>query len=349
MKHTWILGLAVVILALAAIPAVAQPVVSAKSGTIAYIEGNVFLDEQPVEVSVSHFPNIQEKSVVRTEEGRAEILLTPGVTLRLGEKGSLRMITNRLIDTRLELTGGSAVVVADSIQPDNNVTIACKEAVITISKVGVYRFDAEPARVKVFKGTATVAVGGQNIQVASGKMLSLDGGTAAAQKFDLEDTDSLDHWSNLRSGYMAMANVSAAKMVHDNYGGYSGSASSGLGSWAWNPYFGMYTFIPGGNGRYCNSFYGYCYWSPTAVYGAYYAPTSAWWNNGGYSSNNTGYSYPTSVGTSNGYSGTVASTSSMGTAVGSAAGATSAASAGASSVGHGSASGSSAGSGGHGR
>jgi hypothetical protein len=113
MKHTWILGLAVVILALAAIPAVAQPVVSAKSGTIAYIEGNVFLDEQPVEVSVSHFPNIQEKSVVRTEEGRAEILLTPGVTLRLGEKGSLRMITNRLIDTRLELTGGSAVVVAD--------------------------------------------------------------------------------------------------------------------------------------------------------------------------------------------------------------------------------------------
>ena len=45
-----------------------------------------------------------------TEEGLAEVLLPPGFTLRLGENSSIRMITNRLIDTRVELSTGSAIV-----------------------------------------------------------------------------------------------------------------------------------------------------------------------------------------------------------------------------------------------
>src|ERR1017187_7082869 len=110
-------------LALTATPGVAQLVVSAKSGMVNLTEGQVQLDGQSVESSLTHYPDIKEGSVLRTEDGRAEVLLTPGVTLRLGDHASFKMITNRLIDTRLELLAGSAIVEADEINKDNRVTV----------------------------------------------------------------------------------------------------------------------------------------------------------------------------------------------------------------------------------
>src|ERR1039458_858249 len=96
-----ILGIAM--LALVVVTASAQPIISAKSGVIAGLEGKVFLDNQALESSVTHFPDMKENSVLRTEDGRAEILLPPGYVLRIGENASFKMLTNRLIDTRVEI------------------------------------------------------------------------------------------------------------------------------------------------------------------------------------------------------------------------------------------------------
>jgi len=90
MKPVWIAGFLAVVLALSAIPALAQPVISAKSGLISYVEGKVYLSDQIVEPSPTHFADVKENAVVRTAEGRAEVLLTPGVVLRLGENSSSR-------------------------------------------------------------------------------------------------------------------------------------------------------------------------------------------------------------------------------------------------------------------
>ena len=223
MKPVWIAGFLAVILALSVIPALAQPVISAKSGVISYVEGKVYLGDQIVEPSPTRFPDVKENAVVRTAEGRAEVLLTPGVVLRLGENSSFKMLTNRLIDTRLNLLTGSAVVEADEIAKDTNVTLVCKDGTVSLDKKGLYRFDTAPARIKVFDGLASVQVAGQNILVAAGKMLSLGGEVASVEKFDKEDTDSLDNWSKRRGELVAMANVSAAKQVHD-----SGCAASRL-------------------------------------------------------------------------------------------------------------------------
>jgi len=38
-----------------------------------------------VQPSIREYPNITENSIVRTEEGLAEVLLSPSVTVRLGE------------------------------------------------------------------------------------------------------------------------------------------------------------------------------------------------------------------------------------------------------------------------
>ena len=67
--------------------------------------------------------------------------------------------------------------------------------------------------------------------------------------------------------------------------------------WGYNPYFGVYTFIPG-NGRLCDPYYGYCYWSPNYVNRLYYqAPPQVYTNNGGgtYRGQFTGVANPGTV------------------------------------------------------
>src|SRR5579863_4214883 len=154
------LAVSVGVCALCAGWASAQPVISAKSGVIAKAEGKVYLADQAIEESLTKFPDIKENAVVRTEEGRTEVLLTPGTVLHLGENSSFRLITNRLIDTRLELLTGSAVLDVEEIAKDTSVTVVCKDGAIVMSKAGHYRFDAEPARIKVFAGIADVQMGG---------------------------------------------------------------------------------------------------------------------------------------------------------------------------------------------
>jgi len=266
----------IAILAIAIVPASAQPIISAKSGVIASVEGKVLLDNAELQESVTHFPEMKEGSVLRTEDGRVELMLPPGFMLRMSENGALKMLANRLIDTRVEMQAGSAVVEVDQTKPDFNVAIALKDGVVTLSKVGVFRFDAEPARLKVFHGTATVDIGGQSVMVGSGRMLALAGASASTEKFDVSQTDALDNWSARRADAMAMANLSGAKYSNDSY------ASTAPGNtWIYNPYYGMYTYMPM-MGTMCNPFYGLCFYSPLTAYNAFY------WGPMGYGS---GYGY----------------------------------------------------------
>jgi hypothetical protein len=253
----------VAILAIAVVSAHAQPIISAKSGVIAGVEGKVLINNEEVQQSATHFPEVKEGAVLRTEYGRVELMLPPGFMLRMGENGALKMLSNRLIDTRVELQAGSAVVEVDQTKPDYNVTIAVKDGVVTLSKVGVFRFDSDPARIKVFHGMATVEIGGQSVMVATGKMLTLAGGSATAEKFDVQQTDALDNWSQRRAESMAMANLSGAKYSNDSYSTPSGN------SWIFNPYYGVYTYMPM-MGTMCNPFYGLCYYSPLTAYQAFY-------------------------------------------------------------------------------
>src|SRR5580692_11686409 len=73
----------------------AQTVTSAHSGTLHYFDGDVSIDGVAVQAKVARFSEIKEQSVLSTGLGRAEVLLTPGVFLRVGENTSIRMLDNR--------------------------------------------------------------------------------------------------------------------------------------------------------------------------------------------------------------------------------------------------------------
>src|SRR5579883_1205815 len=300
MKRSWISWASAAVLGLAAIPASAQTVIGAKSGVINWTEGDTFLGDKPYVMQPSQFGEVKENMVFRTEEGRAEVLLPPGVFLRLAEHSSFKMISNRLIDTRVELLTGSGIVEVDDLAKEATVTVLVKDGTVSLNKAGLYRFDAQPAQIKVFKGEASVAMGGENSSVGSGKMLALSGVLASAEKFNANDTDSFDHWSRRRGELLANANISAAKQAQGyggggysanpcyNYGNGGGPYGTGpfarpWGTWGYNPYYGLGTYIP------CQgtlmSPYGYRYWSPYSAYQAFWAPrpTYTWnpWGGGG--------------------------------------------------------------------
>jgi len=244
-----------------------QAIVSARAGAIHHLEGRVLVDGEPIEKKFGEFPNLAEGSLLCTELGRAELLLAPGVILRLGEHSTLRMLSTLVTDSKFELVAGTALIEAMDILPDNSLTALVGGSEILILDKGLYRITAQPAELRVYKGKASVRVGDRKLAIKKGRMVPLEAETLVAHRFDARQTDALYRWSARRSGYLALANISAAKSLLD--WGVPWRASG----WYWNPYFGMFTFIPA-SGLFHSPF-GYSFWSPSRVSYYLYPPQPA--------------------------------------------------------------------------
>ena len=141
------------------LPADGQSVISTRSGVVHFFEGAVYLGDQPLESHPGKFSSVPQGAELRTAEGRAEVLLTPGVFVRIGERSTIRMVANELSDTRVELLAGSAVV--DSAEPNSgtSVTLLYRNWKVHLLERGVYRIDSDPPRLWVFQGKAEVSAG----------------------------------------------------------------------------------------------------------------------------------------------------------------------------------------------
>jgi hypothetical protein len=234
----------------------AQNAISAKAGMVNYVEGTVLLDGQPVKVKIDDFPHVRNGSELRTGEGRAEVLLGPGVFMRLGENSTVRMVSDDIMNSRLEFLGGSVIVESAELEKDESIGFTYQGASIDLLKKGLYRLDGKPAQLSVYDGEARVMNDGQAQVVKRSHLLRLDG-VAVAEKFDAKTAgDSTFRWARRRAEYLAVANVSAARSA-EQYGFW------GSNNWIWNPFFGTFTYLPMG-GMY-DSFWGYRFWSPQSV------------------------------------------------------------------------------------
>jgi hypothetical protein len=267
----------------------AQYVISAHSGVVQSVDGDAYLNDQKVQPKFGQFPDIKENQEFRTEEGRAEILLTPGVFLRMGEKSSIRMVSNKLTDTRVEVLTGSVMVESDDIQKndakDNVVMLLYKANTMLLEKHGLYRIDAEPARFQVYDGEAVVKGDSGQLTLKSGKETSLTG-VLMAENFDKKTADDLYLWSNERSSYLAKASASSAATMRNSSGGsYGGGGYGGYGAgsyspWQFNSMFGMFTYVPFSGIAY--SPFGWGFWSPYSLYNSFYSPLYYPYAYGGY-------------------------------------------------------------------
>lgn len=260
-------GCALLCIVLGSVPAGAQSVISAHSGVIHYVEGDVAIDGVAVHPKFAEFPEVKSGQVLVTEEGRAEVLLTPGVFLRLAENSSVRMLSNSLADTRIAVVSGTVLIEAGELLPNNAVSFEAQGAHIAIPKKGLYRIDAGAGRLEVFDGQALVELDGDRMTAKKGHRIALGGETLNDEKFDVKATDPFYRWSARRAEYIAAANVTAAHVAANS--GYRSSYSGGASAWSWNPWFGMYTFLPA-SGVYWSPF-GSAFYSPGVV-GTFYFP-----------------------------------------------------------------------------
>jgi len=193
------------------IPCYGQPVISARAGLIHFTDGLVFLDGQPIDQRPGHFEQMNEGSELRTHSGRAEVLLTPGAFVRLGANSSIRMISNRLVDTRVRFVDGTIIIDQDNPAPRTSLTIVYRGYQVMIGTQGRYRLNSEPAELKVENGEARVVPDGQfnSITVSEGYALPLSG-AAVAKRFDPQENDSLENWNENRNEAVARDNQDAA-------------------------------------------------------------------------------------------------------------------------------------------
>jgi hypothetical protein len=234
-------------------------------GTLNYVEGKVSIGTEALDSKSIGSAELRAGQSLTTGVGMAEILLTPGVFLRVGNNSSVRMISSGLIDTEVGIEKGHAMIEVSEIHPENEIRVVAGGATTSLLKTGLYDFDLDQGQLRVFDGKAAEGDAGKPVTVNAGREINLTAnGPLKATKFNkkTDDEDDLYRWSSLRSAYLAEANVDAAALYTDN--GYGPWGYGWMGSdWYWDPWFDAFTFIPG-DGIFYSPF-GWGFYSPWCV------------------------------------------------------------------------------------
>src|SRR5579872_3829804 len=89
-------------------PASAPTQETARPGTINYIEGQVSIDGRALSTSKTGYVPLEPDQMLTTANGKAEVLLSPGVFLRVGSNGAVRMVSPELSQPQVEVVRGEA-------------------------------------------------------------------------------------------------------------------------------------------------------------------------------------------------------------------------------------------------
>lgn len=235
---------------------------SIRPGEVNYIEGQVALNGSNLESNLSGSTVIQPGDDLSTGQGYAEVLLTPGAFLRIGHDSEIRLASTGLVDTRVTLVRGSALLEAADVVKGATLDIALGNNTAQIQDKGLYAFDAAHQTVKVLDGklkvmnasdkSATLRKGDQVILSSNQPLKKRDFNTKSAE------ADPLYVWSKVRSHDEAEATMNVADEVA-NGGGWYGPG------WYWSPVWDFYAFAPGWG--YLGGPFGWNYYSPVFLYG----------------------------------------------------------------------------------
>jgi FecR protein len=238
-------------------------------GTLNYIEGQASIGTEALNNKSVGSVDLQTGQTLTTQTGKAEVLLTPGVFFRLGDNSAATLVSPDLTNTEMALDKGQAMVEVDNIHKDNLLRVQADGTATQLLKTGIYGFDATNGEIRVFKGEALVQDGDREVKVKGGHELAIENvnptGKLKTTKFDeksYEQTD-LYRFSDLRSEYLAEANVNAAALYWPGSPGWYGAG------WYWDPGFWGYTWLPA-DGWFASPF-GWGFYSPLWIgYGSYY-------------------------------------------------------------------------------
>jgi hypothetical protein len=209
----------------------------AHPGTLNFIEGSAYIEGKPLTSEAVGSTDLDPGQVLSTGQGKAEILLTPGVFLRLDDNSSVKMISPDLTFTQVGLEHGRASVEVDEIHPQNDIQIVAGGVPTELLKTGLYEFNANNDTARVFGGKAAVHEGEDKwIVIKSHHEFALNAvDSQKPRSFDTKAAqDEFYNWNSLRSQYLSEANAQMSQQY----------AAYGFGpGWYWDPYLFDYTFM----------------------------------------------------------------------------------------------------------
>lgn len=224
--------------ALFALDTQAAPTNPVVPGTLNYIEGSATINGQFLGRDAVGSATLEPGQTIATSNGRVEVLLTPGVFLRLGHDSAVRMISPDITNTAVAVERGRADVEVDQLFKENKIHVVENNVPVQLTRTGLYAFNADNGSLLVFNGEAAIDRGsGHWTKVKSGHEVNLSEGAADARpaKFNVDEAEQagLYRWSSLRSDYLAEANQQMA-------GEYAPGYTPG---WYWDPYMIDYTYL----------------------------------------------------------------------------------------------------------
>ncbi|MGP8260386.1 MAG: hypothetical protein ACLQM6_10590 [Acidobacteriaceae bacterium] len=246
--------------------AFAQNTNNARPGTINYVEGQATVNGQTLTSQSAGNAEIAQGQTVATNNGKVEMLLTPGVFLRLGENSAVTMVSPNMTETEVQLDRGTATVEVDQLYNGNALLVDQGPAQATLLKNGLYEFDATAGNMRVFDGEAAVSPSPTSkkwTKVKDHHELAITGKPVKSHDFDGQEVASADplyQWSKLRANTVGQANLAMSEQ-------YAGSSDYSPG-WMWDPSAYMYTWMPW-DGMFWDAF-GDGFYSPWYLYGGGY-------------------------------------------------------------------------------
>ncbi|MBV8818153.1 MAG: hypothetical protein JO022_07330 [Acidobacteriaceae bacterium] len=218
-----------------------------------FFDGTVYLNDQPLQSRLGKFPCVPAGGELRTEHGRAEVLLTPGVFLRAGESTAIRMLSNALSDTQVELSAGSVIVDSGKPNQDTAVTLRVRNYNVHFPEEGVFRIDSDPPRVWALQGKAEVVAlhGKEPVAVSEGNFLPL-ASVLVAEHSTQEPVDGLSDWNRGRRESIDADNAITAQINEDP----ANQTATGPDGYTYFPFLGVPSLasLPPGAYSYFNTY-----------------------------------------------------------------------------------------------
>jgi hypothetical protein len=191
-----------------------QYAISTKAGVVQFIEGDVFLEDKPLQLPSGGCVQIENNQSLRTgQNGRAELLLNPNVYLRIGENSLLRMNSIKLLEPQLSLEQGSALLEVLEENRAQQIILHHAAGIVEIKNIGLYRLDAASGELHVYSGTAFIMREGQKTGIKSKRMIRL-GKNLASTGFNTKKADALHLWAAKRSFDLFISNQKAYTTRH---------------------------------------------------------------------------------------------------------------------------------------
>ena len=200
------------------------------------VEGQATLNGEDLLASSAGQAAIGANQVLDTARGKVELLLTPGVFLRVGNNSELRMVSPHAPRVAFELVKGGAILEVDQSFEGVAFSVLMDGATVDIAKPGLYFLGADQPGIGVLAGEAAVYQGSAHLTLKKGHgVFLLAGPRLKSQNLDMYamENEPLYVWSNMRSAYLAQANIQAAQAILAGGGLYDAG-------WYWDAFFDCY-------------------------------------------------------------------------------------------------------------